>query len=75
MSRVAPGVLREEQYGVAIAIGNSAGLCHAIKNLVDNATDRVAMGERARRMFERRFDKAVALVKWQELLEKVAKEA
>ncbi|KAF0192091.1 MAG: hypothetical protein FD165_1159 [Gammaproteobacteria bacterium] len=33
------------------------------------------MGERARRMFERRFDKAVALVKWQELLEKVAKEA
>lgn len=69
-----PAVLGAEHCGVALQIGNSAGLRDAIKTLIDDEAGRIAMGERARCVFERQFDKPVALIKWRDLLEKVMNE-
>ena len=59
--------------GVIVAAGDAAGLAAAIRDLRSPPDQLRAMGERARAAFEREWDKPVALARWRDVIEEVAK--
>ena len=61
-------LLREGDCGYAVAAGDGAGLAARIETLAGDRGLCEAMGARARRLFEGRFDRAVAVRRWGEVL-------
>jgi glycosyltransferase involved in cell wall biosynthesis len=61
-------LLNEEQCGYAVAQGDSGALVKHLKGLANDASLCERMGRNARMMFERRFDKPIAMKAWRELL-------
>jgi glycosyltransferase involved in cell wall biosynthesis len=61
-------LLKEEQCGYSVAQGDSATLVKQLQVLANDASLCQRMGRNARAMFERRFDKPIALKAWRELL-------
>jgi len=64
---VAP-LLEEGRCGVRVAVGDDAGLAQAVREYLGDEPRRVAEGERARRLFEERFDQPRAMAAFRELL-------
>lgn len=64
-------VIREHNVGIALSNGDSVGLAEAIRWLRDHAPEREQMGQNARRLFEHRFDRPVALERHHQLLRRV----
>lgn len=61
-------LLQEGQCGYAVAQGDAATLVKQLQGLADDASLCERMGRSARAMFERRFDKPIAMKAWRELL-------
>jgi len=58
------GILAETGAGISVAEGDAEGLAAAIRRLRDDAPLCAAMGERARKALEERYDMALALARW-----------
>lgn len=65
-------VLRDAECGLCLRPGDSDGLVAAIQTLRQDQALRERMGRNARRIFEERFDKKLAIEKWRGLLTEVA---
>jgi glycosyltransferase involved in cell wall biosynthesis len=64
-------VVREAECGLVVAPGDVAGVLNALERLrTDSALCR-AMGDRARRLFEERYDLPIVVAQWRELLEEL----
>lgn len=61
--------------GVVVAAGDAAGLAAAIRGLRAPPDQLRVMGGRARAVFEREWDKPVALARWREVIAAVEKSA
>jgi glycosyltransferase involved in cell wall biosynthesis len=61
-------LLKEEQCGYAVAQGDWATLAKQLQGLAKDASLCEGMGSNARLMFERRFDRPIAMKAWRELL-------
>ena len=61
-----------EDCGVTVNSGDLAGLIRAVEELRASADRRLKMGERGRRLFERRFDKPIGLERWEKALREAA---
>ena len=57
-------ILAETGAGVAVATGDAEGLAAAIRRLRDDAPLCAAMGARARKALEERYDMGLALARW-----------
>ena len=68
-------VIRSAECGFVVREGDVAGLVSAIETLIRDADLRAKMGRNARRVFEERYDKAIAVDTWRRLLSDVAREA
>jgi glycosyltransferase involved in cell wall biosynthesis len=66
-----PRVLAKHDIGITVPIGDAEGLVRAILALRDDAPRRHAMGARAREVFEREWDRSIALARWRALLGKM----
>ncbi len=64
-------VIRETECGLCVAQGDVKGLTEAILKLRDDPGAREQMGRNARRAFELRFDRAIAVAAWRSLLHAV----
>ena len=64
-------IVREAECGVCLRPGDVAGLVSAITKLRDDSASRERMGDNARRVFDERYDKAIAVAAWRRLLESV----
>jgi len=62
-------LVEREGIGRAVAQGDADGLARAIEALRDDPAGRRAMGERARALLGARYDSAIAMAAWQEMLE------
>jgi glycosyltransferase involved in cell wall biosynthesis len=67
-----PAMIAETRAGVSVAPGNAAGLAAAIVALADDRTACRAMGDRARAMLQRRYQRRTALDQWALALETLA---
>ena len=65
-------LLREGESGLTVPDGDGAALAEAILGLRNNPARAKAMGTAARRMFEARFDRPVALARWDAVLAEAA---
>jgi len=65
-------VIRAADCGICVKEGDAAGLVAAIEALRDDPDLRQRMGANARRVFEERYDKAIAVEQWRLLLASVA---
>jgi glycosyltransferase involved in cell wall biosynthesis len=65
-------VVREAECGMRVKQGDGARLAQAIMTLRDDLALRERMGANARRVFEERYDKAIAVEEWRRLLRDVA---
>lgn len=61
-------LVEAEGCGVAVAAGAGGALAQAIRALAADPLRRAEMGQRARRLFEDRFDRPIALAAWGDLL-------
>ncbi len=61
-------VLRSAECGLTVAQGDGDGLAKAVLGLAADPARCAAMGARARALFEREYDKPVAVEKWRSLL-------
>jgi colanic acid biosynthesis glycosyl transferase WcaI len=59
--------------GVTVAAGDAEGLVAAIRDLRSSPEKLRAMGEQARVAFEREWDKPLALARWRNVIEEVAR--
>ena len=66
-------VVREAECGICVQQGDVEGLAQAITALRDDSALRERMGANARRVFEERYDRAIAVEEWRRLLRDVAK--
>jgi len=73
MGEVGRIVVRDE-IGKAVEINNTEALASTILALRDNQTQCEAMGVKARKIFEERYDKRVAMRKWAQVLSGVSGE-
>jgi glycosyltransferase involved in cell wall biosynthesis len=64
-------VVREAQCGMCVKQGDGEGLAGAITMLRDDSALRERMGANARRVFDERYDKAIAVAAWRRLLQSV----
>jgi len=64
-------IVRETASGLCVAPGDAKGLADAIEALRVDPTAREGMGRNARRAFELRFDKSIAMAAWRSLLHAV----
>jgi glycosyltransferase involved in cell wall biosynthesis len=62
-----------ERFGTTVHPDDAAGLAEAIKKLADDAGLATAWGSAARREFERKFDKSLAIASWDRILEAAPK--
>ena len=62
-------VVREADCGICVKQGDVAGLVEAIMALRDDRQLRERMGNNARRMFEERYERAIAVGQWRRLLD------
>ena len=62
-------VVREVDCGICVEQGDVAGLVEAITVLRDDPQLRERMGSNARRVFEERYDKLIAVEQWRRLLD------
>lgn len=58
----------EERIGCYVAIGDAQALCKQIKMLYDNPDERKKMGERARALYLAKYDKPVAMKKYEDVI-------
>jgi glycosyltransferase involved in cell wall biosynthesis len=65
-------ILEEADAGLAVECGDGAALAAAILRLKGDFTGRTAMGARARRAFETRYDMPIALDRWRALLDRLS---
>jgi glycosyltransferase involved in cell wall biosynthesis len=65
-------VLRETECGICVKQGDGEGLAQAITTLRDDSALRERMGANARRVFEERYDRAIAVEQWRRLLQRLA---
>lgn len=65
-------ILRQHDCGCVVRQGDGAGLATCIRELRDDPNLRRRLGENARRVFEQRFDKHIALESWCRLLDELA---
>lgn len=65
-------ILEETCSGITILPGNGEALAAAIRQLRDDPVRRKEMGANARAAFEARFDRRLALAKWEALLKAVS---
>lgn len=65
-------LIRDGGCGITVAPGAGEALAKAILHLSKDPEQRAAMGVAARRQFEARFDKAIAMARWEALLRSVA---
>jgi glycosyltransferase involved in cell wall biosynthesis len=65
-------VVREARCGMCVQQGDGEGLAQAITTLRDDSALRERMGANARRVFEERYDRAIAVEEWRRLLHDVA---
>jgi len=63
-----PSLLQSAECGLAVEAGNREGLVAAILSLKADPDLRLAMGRRGRELFERDYDKPIALELWKRLL-------
>jgi glycosyltransferase involved in cell wall biosynthesis len=63
-----PRILQETVCGLAVEAGDCGELVRAIVRLRDDPELCSAMGRRARELFERQFDRGIALERWKKLL-------
>lgn len=68
-------IVREAECGLCVKQGDVDGLVTAITTLRDDWVLRDRVGRNARRLFEQRFDKPIAMMSWRTLLESVRQEA
>lgn len=61
-----PRILADHRCGITVAEGDGERLAGEIMALADDSRDRAAKGEAARAVFEKAFDKPVALAAWRE---------
>lgn len=61
-------IVRETDCGLCVSQGDVSGLTEAISKLRDDPQTRERMGRNARRAFELRFDKSIAVAAWRSLL-------
>lgn len=66
------GILADTGAGLSVPTGDGGALAHAILRLRDRPAEARAMGERARRAFEERFDMPIALDRWEALIAPLA---
>ena len=66
-------VVREAECGMCVQQSDGGGLVGAITTLRDDSALRERMGANARRVFDERYDKAIAVKEWLRLLRDVAK--
>ena len=65
-------LITQAECGVAVATGDDEGLARAIRSLsVDTARVR-RMGANARKLFDARFDKPLAMAAWEQTLRAVS---
>jgi colanic acid biosynthesis glycosyl transferase WcaI len=62
------GIIREVQCGVVIEVGDDQGLAAAIRELKNDNERLSVLGDNARRVFEKRFDRSIALAAWENVL-------
>jgi glycosyltransferase involved in cell wall biosynthesis len=67
-------LVREANCGLCVRHGDADGLATAIATLHGDGPLRERMGANARSLFERRFDKAIAVAAWRSLLKSVARQ-
>ena len=65
-------VVRTAECGMSVQQGDGAELAAAITALRDDSALRERMGANARRVFEERYDRAIAVEEWRRLLREVA---
>jgi colanic acid biosynthesis glycosyl transferase WcaI len=63
-----PRILVRHDIGIAVRPGDVGGLVAALVELRANPHKRLAMGARARALFEAEYDKPIALAKWDMML-------
>jgi colanic acid biosynthesis glycosyl transferase WcaI len=61
-------IVGAEKCGFAVPTGDSTALAQGIKKLAENQALRDQMGSAARALFDRRFNKRVAMASWKEVL-------
>ncbi len=61
-------ILEDAGCGIGVEAGRSDRLAEAILSLKDNADVRHDMGTRARELFEREYDKPLAIERWRRTL-------
>jgi glycosyltransferase involved in cell wall biosynthesis len=61
-------LVREEQVGVAVAQEDVEGIVAAIRHLATDRAQCTAMGQRARQLFDERFERGQAARRWLKLL-------
>ncbi|HET9470564.1 MAG TPA: hypothetical protein VFO24_05630, partial [Usitatibacter sp.] len=62
-------ILADAGAGITVATGDADGLAAAIRRLRDDATLCVSMGARARKALEERYDMALALARWDAVID------
>ncbi len=65
------GILRRERCGFAVSQGDAEALVTVIRRLARDSVLRAEMGVRARRLFEERYDRKLALAAWFRVLGEV----
>jgi glycosyltransferase involved in cell wall biosynthesis len=66
-------LIADTRIGFAVACGDGAGLCRALRRLRDDPGERERMGVRSRALFEERYTLTRALARWRSLLAQAAK--
>ncbi len=67
-------IVTRDRIGKVVEINDSVALTRVILTLRDNQDQCEAMGIKARTIFEERYDKSVAMKKWEQVLSKVSGE-
>jgi glycosyltransferase involved in cell wall biosynthesis len=63
-----PRILSRHGIGVTVMPGDTEGLVAALLDMKLNPEKRLAMGARARKVFEADYDKPVAMARWESVL-------
>jgi glycosyltransferase involved in cell wall biosynthesis len=62
-----PDVLRDDETGLLVPIGDVESLCNALRLLLDSPQERLRLGAAARRLMQERYSAEVVALRWIEL--------